>query len=381
MEGDLFTSALKREDEENLSVDIRAALAALREAFAQPAEPLTWTDSYIVVPLRVAVELPARGPVGGVDIRPEEDIFLLLHRRFYPHIAPRARSNRKDFPKSKFPHINPTPKGTAADFCLHRGSLDAWFAEHTIIDLVNRARGWLRDAARDRLIPEGDVFERTMIGDTTRTLIYEPQVFLGEIEQGWALTGNTGGWRVVAYDLLDDEKTGQFGESGYTVVSTGTVLPAAREAHLNLARLLNEIVKDHPALKDKYQRRLFGLLLWPDRSKVNREYFGELPSTLGEFIEWADGIGMPAAAALDKFLALDFHLFAGVPVTVAIPRPAKVIGTDSDVELLNFVVTAGGRPLAERREVGPRRADRCVRPPNATHPAFRAASFRTKRKH
>jgi hypothetical protein len=88
MEGDLFTSALKREDEGNLSVDIRAALAALCEAFAQPAEPLTWTDSYVAVPLRVAVELPARGPVGGVDIRPEEDIFLLLHRRLTLHQAP-----------------------------------------------------------------------------------------------------------------------------------------------------------------------------------------------------------------------------------------------------------------------------------------------------
>ena len=68
MEGDLFTSALKREDAENLSSEIRAALAALREAFAQPAEPLTWSDSHVAIPLKVAVELPARGPVGGVDI-------------------------------------------------------------------------------------------------------------------------------------------------------------------------------------------------------------------------------------------------------------------------------------------------------------------------
>ena len=342
MGDELFTSSLKREDGQNLSADIQAALASLRGVFKQPLEPVTWNSDYIAVPLTVDVELPGRGPVRGVDIRPQEEIFLLLHRGFFPNVSPSVRSNRKDFPKAKFPHINPTPKGTAAYFCLHRGSLDAWFAEHTIVDLVNRVRDWLRDAARNRLIPPGDVFERTLIGETPRTLIYEPQTFLSEIKQRWDWSGNAAASCVVAYDLLDDERQAQLSETGYNVVSAGAVLPGMIQQHLKLAKLLNAIVKDHPTLKDKYQRRLFGLLLWTEQSKVNDEYFGELPETLDDFIVWAESLGLPAASAFNDFLGHDLHLFAGLPVTIAVRRPAKIIGTDSDIELINFLVSAGG---------------------------------------
>ncbi len=343
MGDDFFTSSLRREEVQNLSAEIQAALASIRKAFGQPAEPVVWNDSYVAVPLTVDVELPSRGPVGGVDIRPREEIFLLIHRQFYPSLAPTVRSNRKDFPKPKFPHINPTPKGTAAYFCLHRGSLDAWFAEHTIVDLINRARGWLRDAARNRLNPEGDVFERTLIGETKRTLIYEPEIFLNEIKQGWTSTGNAAGWRIVAYDLLDDEKQAQLGESGYSVAYADIAFGAAViEAHRNLAKVLNAILREHPQLGDKYQKRLFGLLLWTEEEKINSEYFGELPETLGDFIQWSERVGLPASTAFNEYLANDLHFFAGVPVTIAVRRPAKVIWTSSDVELINFIISAGG---------------------------------------
>ena len=266
--------------------------------------------------------------------------FIAGTSRAKPRLSTQAKE--RTFPKSKFPHINPTPKGTPAYFCLHRGSLDAWFAEHTIVDLANRAREWLRDAARNRLIPEGDVFERTLIGETPRTLIYDPQAFLDEVKQRWDWSGNAAGSCVVAYDLLDDEKQAQLGETGYNVVSAGTVVPGTIEQHLKLAKLLNSFVKDYPALKDKYQRRAFGLLLWTEQSKINSDYFGELPETLGDFVTWAESIALPATSAFDEFLGQGLHLFSGVPVTIAVRRPTKIIGTDSDIELVNFLVIAGG---------------------------------------
>ncbi len=336
-----FTSSLKIEDEQNLSAEVQAALEMLREAFKQPIEARTWSENYIAIPLRVGVELPSRGPVGNVDIRPEEDIFLLLHRRYYPNLAPTVRSNRKDFPKSKFPHNKPNPKGKSAHYILHRGSLDAWFAEHTIVDLVNRGREWLRDAARNRLIPEGDVFERTLVAETYGTFIYAPALFLGEIAGMWACNGGAAGSGIVAYDLLDDEKAIQFGNTGYSVASVKLVYPSAVAAHLELARLLNEAVKI-PDLRAKYQRRLFGLLLWPEEGTINANYFGEFPETLDEFVGWAESLGLPATTAFDHYLAQDLHLFAGVPVTIAVRRPATIIGTQSDIELINFLVIAGG---------------------------------------
>ena len=343
MGDDLFTSPYQREEEQNLSAEIRAALAAIRRVFNQPAAPVRWNDDYIAVPLTVSVELPSRGTVGNIDIRPQEDIFLVVHRRYYPDLAPKVRSNRKDFPKGKLPHINPTGKGTPADFCLHRGSLDAWFAEHTIVDLVNRARGWLRDAARNRLIPEGDVFERTMVGNTQRTLIYEPQVYFSEIKQGRENDGGAAGWRFVAYDLLDDEKQAELGETGYSVAHAAMVSGAeALEVHLKYARVVNLLLKEYPQFGTEFQKRLFGLLLWTEDSKINSDYFGELPETLDEFIRWSESLGIPAAAALNEYLAQDLQLLAGVPVTIGVRRPAKVIGTESEIELINFVVSAGG---------------------------------------
>src|SRR6202171_936731 len=102
-----FTATLKTEDEAQLPAAIRAAAAQLREKFVDQDIPiLHWSDSWVAMPLTVDVELPGRGPVNGVDIRKREPIVLLFERKFFPYRAPLVYSNRRDFPKNKFPHIN-----------------------------------------------------------------------------------------------------------------------------------------------------------------------------------------------------------------------------------------------------------------------------------
>jgi hypothetical protein len=138
---DRYSSAQPKEDEDQLSQPIKAALAELRGKFpGQPITVVSWNTTYVAASLTVDVELPGRGPVNGVDIRRQEPILLLLDRTSFPYLAPRVYSDRRDFPKKKFPHINATPPGVPAWFCLHRGSIDAWFAEHSVADLVERAR-------------------------------------------------------------------------------------------------------------------------------------------------------------------------------------------------------------------------------------------------
>jgi hypothetical protein len=144
-----------------------------------------WNDNYVAVPLVVEADLPTRGPVDGVDIREKEPIFLLLHRRYYPHKAPSTYSDRPDSPKTRLPQHNPTSPGRPANFCLHRGSLDNWLAEHTIVDLVGRVRGWLRDAARDRLVRREDGFEPTRAENTLDYAIYVPAVITRLVEGRW----------------------------------------------------------------------------------------------------------------------------------------------------------------------------------------------------
>ena len=70
-------------------------------------------------------------------------------------------------------------------------------AEHTVIDLVERARGWLRDAARNRLVPEGDGFEPTRSPDTFGTLVYAPEAVIDGVIQRRTDQGGTSGSCVV----------------------------------------------------------------------------------------------------------------------------------------------------------------------------------------
>jgi proteasome lid subunit RPN8/RPN11 len=337
---DAFTATHAAEDEAQLPTAIRAAAAQLREKFAgQDIPVLHWNDSWVAMPLTLDVELPGRGPVNGVDIRKQEPIALLFARNLFPYRAPLVYSNRRDFPKNKFPHINVTARKQPAWLCLHRGSIDTWFAEHTVLDLVERARGWFRDAARNRLVPEGDGFERTRAAEIFGNLIYDPKVNLGEIADAWRFSDGSAGYRVIAFDLLDDDRKAEIGESGYSVRQVGTV--RAYKEHLELAELLNEFA-ERQEYNGRFQRRLFGVLVWAAEGEVSTEYFGELPQTLGELVAWSDERGLPVKTALADYLALGFHLFGGVPIIVAVKRPRPIIGTQSEIELLNFLVLAGG---------------------------------------
>jgi integrative and conjugative element protein (TIGR02256 family) len=340
--GDLHSSSQSVEDEDKLPPAIGAAVAQLRAGFPGEAIPaLHWNASYVATPLTVDVELPGRGPVGGVDVRKREPIVLLFNRESFPYIAPIVYSDRKDFPKNKFPHINVTARGTPAWFCLHRGSIDTWFAEHTVVDLVQRARGWLRDAARNRLVPEGDGFEPTRAADRLGTFVYAPSDNIGGILGHWTEQGGTAGYSVVSFELLDDESMAEIGASGYSVRQVSAVATDAYEGQKSLALAFNLLAKK-PEYKGLFQRRLFGLLVWAAENEVSSEHFGELPQTLGELQAWGENHGLPLGRALADYLANDLHIFAGVPIMLAIRRPQQVLGTDSDLELLNFLVLAGG---------------------------------------
>ena len=229
---DFHTAKQPAEDENQLSPAIKTAAAQLREKFFDQDVPiLCWNPSYVAIPLTVEVELPGRGTVNGVDIRRLEPIVLLIKKASFPYIAPRVYSNRRDFPKTKFPHLNPTAHGDPAWFCLHRGSIDTWFAEHTVVDLVERARGWLRDAARNRLVSDGDGFEPTRAAKPFGTFIYTPAVNIGRIVENWATRGGAAGHGAIAFDLLDDESKAEIDASGYSVRQAADVPDHAYEQH------------------------------------------------------------------------------------------------------------------------------------------------------
>jgi hypothetical protein len=336
------TASQKPEDPAKIAPAVAEAIAMLKGAFPdQPIEALYWNEHYIAVGFEVAVELPPRGPVGDIDIRAREPVYLLFDRKRYPYLAPTAWSDRRDFPKTKLPHLNPTAPNLAANFCLHRGKIDAWFAEHGLSDLVDRVRAWLRDAARGRLVPDRDAFEPTRPNDPFGQAIFDPEVLFRAIRDAWMAEGGAAGFRPVAYELLDDDAKTAIGETGYTVRAATVVKPDSSETHREVARLINALA-DEEAYKKLFRKRLFGLLVWGAETAVTNEHFGELPDRLGPFTAWARHLALPLDAALATYLAADYHLFSGVPVTVAIRRPRRVLGADTDIELITFVILAGG---------------------------------------
>lgn len=345
----LFSSQFDPIDEEHLEPEVRRAISELREAFpGEAVEPLG-DEGRVALSLNVAVDLSSRGPVGGVDVREAEPVLLVLDRRYYPYKAPAVFSDRRDFPGARLSHLNPGPPGAAASFCLHRGSLDDWFAEHSIVEFVERVRGWLRDAAMDNLMREEDGFEPTRASPVVGFAVYDPAVLTSFVEERWRESGGEGAFAFLWHEYLrdpDDPRAGA--DAGALRLVAPLPLEVLSPPQDELTRLANGI----NAQGSRWENRLIGIIAWPPQDRVCGEYFAELPDQLSSLLAWAKDLGLPLRRAIDEHVSRQLRFTTGpkgvqeatlMPVTLAIPRPRRLIGTNTTLELLDFVVEAGDR--------------------------------------
>lgn len=360
----LYTSKLEPADLECLELPVRLAISELRNAFPDQAiEPKAGGDGLLILQLWVGVDLPSRGPVDDVNIRETEPIFLLFSCRDYPHVAPAVFSDRQDFPGARLPHLNPVPPGHPASFCLHRGNINDWFAEHTVVDLVERVRDWLRDAAADRLVREGDGFEPTRPGQEVGYVVYDPAVVTGFVQERWRQSNGAGGFAFLWHEWLQDP------EDPRVAVDLGAVrlvhvLPAEAllRSQEELTQLVNQALRSRRGTK--LEDRLMGILAWPAEGRVCREYFAELPDELSGFRKWTKNLSIPVGDGIDAYLSESLQLTGGregvtqqalwTPVTLVIPRPQKLIGADTTLELLDFVIEAGDKIRLDSKSWGHR---------------------------
>jgi len=339
MDNNFFTSSLPHENEADLSPSIKFALSEIRKAFTdQEITPLHWNENenYIVIPVSLNLNLPTRGTVNNVDIRKIEPIFLLLERKMYPYKAPLAWSNRRDFPKDQLPHLNPKHPGSAANFCLHRGSIDSWFSEHNIIDYIQRIQEWLSDAASDRLIRKEDGFEATRIDDSIGYCIYEPSRLQDKIKKEWRLNRNKSGFCIVPYVLLKNpEKEPLVGiKSSFTIKVEYPLTENIPAKIIELNKEINSLYSE----TNQSDRYLFGILAWPPKKMIYKRFFADLPDTLEKLVTISDELEIPLQRAVNTYLSKNLQLLAGIPITLVIPRPQNILKSDSNLELLNFVI-------------------------------------------
>lgn len=345
-EGNLYSAGYVKEDPSAWGPEIEAAFDDLRRITGSDVRCVRWNDDYVAAAFTVKVDLPSRGPVGGIDIRAEEPVMLVFNRRDYPELAPMARSDRKDFPTSRLPHLNPVLPGQPPYFCLHRGSLNDWFAEHTLEDLVTRMRGWLRDAARNRLIPEGDRFEVTRIIDALGTAIFAPKAFEGWLGEGWKSTNGESGYGFLMMSLLDRDKRDPARDGGFPVkvwrfYSNEEDLSKSLEAVREINALISKTESVAPFC--------FGILCWSARDQPVGEYFGQLPQAVAELLELCGRYGIPLGEALSDYAGRGLQQVNGLPVILGLVRPQPLIRSESNIEPLCFVLDGSSADFTERR--------------------------------
>jgi integrative and conjugative element protein (TIGR02256 family) len=344
-DGNLFSTGYAEEKPASWGPEIEKAFQELRRITSGEVRCVRWNDGYVAAAFTVPVDLPSRGPVGGVDIRAQEPILLVFSQRDYPERAPLVRSDRKDFPVSVLPHLNAVKADQPPWLCMHRGSFDDWFAEHTLEDLVRRAMDWLRDAATNRLIHSEDYFEPTRLTDLAGTAVFSPQTFKKWVEKGWKSTGGEPGYGFLAMKLLDPDNYDQVRDGSFPVRAL-----SFHPKEKDLSKLHDAIVELNSivAKNENLAPWCFGILCWTARSRPVMEYFGHLPREASGLLELCRHLDIPINEALREYASRNLALLKGMPIILGVVRPRKLINSNSNIEPLCFVTNGSAPEFAEK---------------------------------
>lgn len=316
-----------------LSAPIRDAITELSAICSARPVALEWNEDYIAVLIEVGVDLPTRGTVDGIDIRSVEPVILAFHKRQYPLRAPAVFSDRKDFPTDRLPHLNPTSPGSAASLCLHRGSIDEWFAEHNLREFVERIRSWMRDAARDRLIRSSDFFEPTRIADSTVILMFDPNDLDRRVRRHWTNSSGTPG-HAYLHSRMHGKQRETAGLSTRAAIHISYIFTGLPDQE-DVERVKTWNAFDAEARN--YEAWQLGLAMWPAKREINR-YFGHLPTNYAELRDFAGELGVDLRKIIDEFSRSGARCARFIPITMAVLRPRPLIGTASHIEWLSFLL-------------------------------------------
>lgn len=333
--GERFSAGFPEVVRDELVSPLREAVQALEKEFEVPVR-CARAGQLTVLTLTVQVNLPTRGPVDGLDIRAEEPLNLVFVADTYPYRGPLVLSDRTDFPDDRLPHVNCKLVGWGAWLCLHRGNTDDWLAEHGLVALVHRARKWLSDAACGQLMPDGDGFEPLRLERSRHFTIVDEKVVADEVQHRSAGTLR---FAISVLEILENPTADPLiNKDAYALRQIAfTDLAEAQARWLPLARQQNQF-----STGQRGDQVAFGLLLWGSPDVVTDRYVKFVPSTLGEFRAWAQSYGVDVEEALEQYRSAGLQLFGGIPISVVIRRPRKVLGTTSNLEFLHFVMIATG---------------------------------------
>jgi len=256
----------------------------------------------------ITINLPSHGPYEDLDIRRKEEVLFLLYAH-YPYQAPKVTINRTDFPFPSLPHVNmPFYIGDRLFFpqtlCLHRGNINEWFFDAGPEQFLHRTREWLKDAAKGELVKD-DGFEPMMRLEWKHSIIYD----LNSIHQLMATNPKP---PVILYrnilDIINDERD-------------------------SIVR-----VDIHASYKNASEY-VPCLILFDGAAPPTAKYLGHHNNRLRDF--W----GLMDSALIQRGVRVfnNNHYSASILLRkflliYGVRRPQPLIGSSSDIELINCLV-------------------------------------------
>jgi hypothetical protein len=335
--GDKFSSKFPDYNIKQLPKEISKEIASIQEiSLENSCRLFKSTEDFIGVSFSLVIPLPSRGTVNNIDIREIENVFILFSLSDFKLSAPLAFSDRSDFPSEKLPHLNPVPKGYPANFCLHRGNIDEWYAEHTLSEFIERIREWLRDAAGNRLIKlgQGDFFELTRITNPIGYNIYNQIEFINSINSSYL--DEKVNYAFIWYEILKNDPLISK-EKHYTIKSKGVITESLIQELVELGKQINNLQEGNNSLN----KINIGILLYPCQEFVLNEYFSNLPNNFAEFESWCIDFGLPIKDSIIEYFSKGYNLLQCIPITIGIRRPKPLINSEYNIEFINFLVYIG----------------------------------------
>lgn len=326
MAQNLYSKKLKIYSGE-LSTEIRHSIQNIKLLLnKRKLDILEWDENSVAISVLLNLELPPRGNYQDIDIREKEPVMIVFNKSSYPYKAPRAFSDRLDFPKKKLAHLYVSKNGKPAPFCLTRGNLDEWFAEKEIRDYIFQIKNWLCDAASGELASDNNQYEPLRLEGYNGTSVYKYKELADYVNSKQGITLGTGFVLGLFYETQAKTENQESSFRFLGFVETSDDVERVFKNNLGLTG------EKHI---DKWQ---YGIILWDKSHTVQEEYLVELPSCGGELYQFISGLNMDISAALDAYCRYDISTKrSSFPIIVSIKRPHSVIGYNSDVEFVNFV--------------------------------------------
>lgn len=318
-------------------------------------------DDEVRVDLRVEMPLHLKADgISDTGVRTVEPITLHIPHG-YPWQSPRVRL-RADFPRD-FPHLHPGGADAPPRPCLVDGDQDEFFlqfglVEYGVFHLLEQAAVWLRKAAINHLIDPTQGWEPAMRRGLVDVVAFDAEaVRATRLKAGGYLA-----WRA---------RFGRVGPSEASLLDGASTWISSDGVKTPLS------ATDQSLFSVSLRRTGGGLgetimgIVWPDKpptggTRVSPNYTPDDVTTLDQLCARADALG--CRRGLDLFLANlkrmwhGSYLEAPIPVGVVlcIERPINIIGSDSPIELLPYVIEV--RPFHNRKTLFPQGGNEPVAP-------------------